>query len=118
MCTKICLTGFSACLELHSADQAMRNLFNGLAGEGAFDPDTIQVMTDAFERAWSSLQASGAPFSVAEYAETARDILARHIIKAARNGERDQQQLCQGALLQLAKTGLRTTLKGSRARLR
>ena len=85
----------------------MLNLFHELAGDGTFDPETVQIMTGAFDRAWSSLQASGAPFSVADYAETARDILARHIVKAARNGERDQQQLCQGALLQLARTGLK-----------
>jgi hypothetical protein len=96
----------------------MLTFFNKVAGEGAFDPETLQVMTDAFDRAWTSLLASGAPFSVAEHAETAREILAKHIIKAARNGERDQHQLCQGALLQLAKTGLQSKVRAAQARHR
>ena len=47
-----------------------------------------------------------AAFAAAPYAVGAREILGKYIVQAAKNGERDQQQLCEGALLQLAKSDL------------
>jgi len=41
-------------------------------------------------------------------AESARAILAKHIIEAALQGERDQGRLRDGALLALARSNLRT----------
>ncbi len=55
---------------------------------GAFDPNEIRILVAAFDRAWESVQASGA-ISGAE-AESARAVLAKHIIAAAKDGERDQ----------------------------
>jgi hypothetical protein len=84
----------------------MLRLISELGPEAAFDPDTVRIMAAAFDRAWGTLEAGGAPFSVGDYAERAREILARHIIQSARNGVRDQQQLCDGALLQLTRSDL------------
>ena len=84
----------------------MLKLVHELGAEAAFDPETLQVMAAAFDRAWSTLEASGAPFAAAHYAERAREILGKYIIHAARNGERDPRQLCDGALQQLTRSDL------------
>ncbi len=84
----------------------MLRLISELEPEAAFDPDTIRIMAAAFDRAWGTLEASGAPLSAGDYAERAREILAKQIIQAIRNGKRDQQQLCDEALLQLTRSDL------------
>jgi hypothetical protein len=75
-----------------------------LGREGAFDPETIQVMSAAFERVWASLKCSGAPFAADDYVDGAREILGKHIIMAARAGSRGEKQLCDEALLELAQS--------------
>ena len=84
----------------------MLKLVHDLEAEAAFDPETLQIMAAAFDRAWGTLEASGAAFAAAHYAVGVREILGKYIVQAAKNGERDQQQLCDGALLQLAKSDL------------
>jgi hypothetical protein len=74
---------------------------------GAFDPEDVRILVAAFDAAWESVKASGAPFSEPDYQETARDILAKFIIYAAKTGERDERTLTEGALLQLSKANLR-----------
>jgi hypothetical protein len=85
----------------------MLRLIRELGIEGAFEPETVCIMTAAFDRAWVSVQASGAPFSASDYAEGAREILGKSIIQAAKDGERDPQKLSDDALLELARTDLR-----------
>jgi hypothetical protein len=85
----------------------MRKLVKELAAESAFDPEALTIMATAFDRAWLSLRASGAPFAAGDHAERAREILGKSIIEAAKNGERDPQQLCDGALLYLARSKLK-----------
>jgi hypothetical protein len=75
---------------------------------GAFDPDEVHILVDAFDKAWQTAQASGVVYPEAQ-AEAARGILAKHIIAAALDGERDYARLRDGALLALAKSNLRTT---------
>jgi hypothetical protein len=75
---------------------------------GVFDPDTIQILTAAFDDAWAAVQASGSPLAMNSYAVDARTILAQHIIKLGKEGERDRRQLCDNALAHLAKIKLRT----------
>jgi hypothetical protein len=72
---------------------------------GAFDPSEIRILVAAFDKAWESVQARGAISGPA--AEPARAVLAKHIIAAAKDGERDQGRLRDGALLALAKLNLR-----------
>jgi hypothetical protein len=74
---------------------------------GVFDPDDISILVAAFDKAWEAVQASGAVFGEAE-ADLARAILAKHIIAAAKNGERDQTRLRDDALMALAQSNLRT----------
>jgi hypothetical protein len=75
---------------------------------GAFDPDEVRA---AFEKAWASVQTSGAIFETDGKAEAARAILAKHIIEAAKQGERDQGRLRDGALVALAQSNLRNVTR-------
>jgi hypothetical protein len=68
----------------------------------AFTPEAVKILTAAFDDAWARLEASGAPYSTAEYAEAARTHLARNIIDTARRGEWDQNKLSANALLYLS----------------
>ena len=77
--------------------------------DGAFDPAVIGILEDAFEDAWRRVQASKAPYGTDEYAAAGRTILARHIIQAAKAGERDPRWLADSALLYLSRQRLSRT---------
>src|SRR5947207_31398 len=89
----------------------MLRLIKELGAEAVFDPETLRILAAAFDDAWASVEASGAPLSEAKYAERAREIIGNYIIKAAKDGERDQRRLCDEALLQLTRSGLIKTAK-------
>jgi hypothetical protein len=78
---------------------------------GAFDPDEIRILVAAFDKAWESVQASGAIFDTDAKTQLARAILAKHIIEAAKQGERDQGRLRDGALVALAQSNLRNVTR-------
>jgi hypothetical protein len=69
----------------------------------AFDPNEVHTLVAAFDKAWEAVQASGVVYPEAK-AEAARAILAKHIIAAAKHGERDHARLRDGALLALAQS--------------
>jgi hypothetical protein len=73
---------------------------------GVFDPDDIQILVTAFDKAWEAVRASGVVFDTKDKADTARAILAKHIIAAAKDGERDEGRLRDGALVALAQSNL------------
>ncbi len=77
-----------------------------------FDPDEIRILVAAFDKAWEAAQASGV-FDKAE-ADSARAILAKHIIAAAKDGERDHGRLRAGALIALAQSNLRSATRPPR----
>ena len=90
----------------------------GLDGSGAmrrllaelgviFDPDDMQILVAAFDKAWEAVQASGVIYPE-DKVELVRAILAKHIIAAAKDGERDHGRLRDGALLALAQSNLRS----------
>ena len=64
-----------------------------------FDPETLDVMIRALDEAWERAQGSGGRLD--GQAGAARDVLAKHIVDMARQGERDRQQLIEGALIRL-----------------
>jgi hypothetical protein len=74
---------------------------------GVFDPDEIRILAAAFDKAWKNVQASGVTFDTKAKTDLARAILAKHIIAAAKNGERDQTRLRDDALMALAQSNLR-----------
>ena len=90
----------------------MLTFIDEYGGQTGLDPATLRIVGSAFEEAWKSLQTSGAPFAAERYTATAREILAKHIIQAAKNGERNLHRLSEGALLQLAQTKLRSGTRG------
>lgn len=56
-----------------------------------FDPEAITAMGDAYDRACAKLHDRGQP-------EVVREVIAKRIIKAAKEGERDPERLCGIAL--------------------
>jgi hypothetical protein len=70
----------------------------------AFDPHEVRTLVAAFDKAWESVQASGAIFDTDTKVESARAILAKHIIEAAKHGERDRGRLRDGAVAALAQS--------------
>ena len=76
--------------------------------EAAFDPDEVRALTSAFDKAWEAVQASGAKFDTEIHSRAARTVIAKHIIEAAMQGERDQRRLRDGALMAYTQANLRT----------
>ncbi len=58
---------------------------------GAFEPEAIAAMSEAFEAACNELNEAGQP-------KVAREVIAGRIIAAARAGERDPVRLRAAAL--------------------
>jgi hypothetical protein len=63
---------------------------------GVFDPDDVVILLAAFDKAWEAVQASGVTYP-ADKLEFVRAILAKHIIAAAMEGERDVGRLRDSA---------------------
>jgi hypothetical protein len=74
---------------------------------GVFEPDEVVILLAAFDNAWGAVQASGVRYP-ADKLEFVRAILAKHIIAAAMEGERDVRRLRDRALLALAQSNLRS----------
>ena len=74
--------------------------------DAAFDPETVTLLIGAFDIAWKCVKTSGSEYSLEKYSSATREILAKHIIEAAKLGERDQRQLTAGALLKLSHSNL------------
>lgn len=73
----------------------------------AFDPETLRILTGAFEDAWQSLRTVGTASRSDRHAEQTREILARCIIEMAKLGERDRPKLRNAALAHLAEANIR-----------
>lgn len=58
---------------------------------GAFEPEAIAAMSEAFDAACEKLSDSGPPAVI-------REVIAGRIIQAARLGERDPARLLEAAL--------------------
>jgi hypothetical protein len=71
-----------------------------------FDAEDMQILGAAFDKAWEVVQASGVIYPN-DKVELVRAILAKHIIAAAKDGERDHSRLRDGALLALTQSNLR-----------
>ena len=72
-----------------------------------FDADDMQILAGAFDKAWEAVRASGVIYPD-DKIELVRAILAKHIIAAAKEGERDHSRLRDGALRALAQSNLRS----------
>jgi hypothetical protein len=85
----------------------VRRLLAEHLGGLVFDPDDMRILVAAFDKAWEAVQASGVIYPE-DKVELVRAILAKHIIAAAKDGERDHGRLRDGALLALAQSNLRS----------
>jgi hypothetical protein len=68
-----------------------------------FDPFTLRILSDAFEQAWQSVQASG---QAETHQEETRELLAKCIIERAKLGDRNKDRLRQAALIHFAEDKL------------
>jgi hypothetical protein len=66
-----------------------------LPSDSVFDPETVRVLTTAFEEAWRAIDQTA---SVGPDADATRDKLARLIITAAQGGERNPIKLRDDAI--------------------
>jgi hypothetical protein len=64
----------------------------------SFNPETMNILTSAFDAAWNVIEESGA--SLANDAST-KELLAKRIIETASRGERDPTRLADDALAHL-----------------
>jgi hypothetical protein len=71
------LTSFSG-----ARGSTMRKLIEQLEPGAVIKPETIKILVSAFDRAWTFVGSSGTHFSLEEYAEAPRALLARHIIES------------------------------------
>ncbi len=68
----------------------------------AFDPETVKSLCDAYDKACRSLHDNGQPKIVSEVIALRIISLAKErIISLAKEGERDPDRLCAGALTAL-----------------
>lgn len=67
-----------------------------------FDPETIDILSEAFEDAWQRIEASGSAFAKPAYARVMRKVVAKHIIDEAQLGKRDMTELSSSAIRFLA----------------
>jgi hypothetical protein len=81
---------------------------------GAFDPETIRILSVAFEDACQSL--SGDRIVLGPDTDAMRDALARSIIDVAADGERDRCRLRDEALARLARALSNSSRDLNRAR--
>ena len=77
----------------------MLRLIEEFEGEGAFEPEEVEVLVKAFDAAWSSLAKSGARLDSDYRIDEARNIIGKFIINEAKKGERNSRTLTEGALL-------------------
>jgi hypothetical protein len=68
----------------------------------AFDPETTAVLASAFDTAWDRLVRSAGPMATETDKHALREQLAKQIIAAAQDGERDPRRLVERALSYLA----------------
>jgi hypothetical protein len=73
-----------------------------LLAKSSFDPDTVKILTSAFEAAWQSIKKSDMTLSTGGNPVAIREFLAKRIIEMGQQGERNQDLLVADALAHLA----------------
>ena len=88
-----------------------------LRSHGFFNPKTTKSLTAAFDTAWQILKTSGSTLTADYQSASTRELLAKHIIEMANQGERDPLRLIDGALAHLASQTEALPLVGSPGRI-
>jgi hypothetical protein len=68
-----------------------------LSSNASFDPETVNLLSNALEGAWQRAQTSGNRLARPGYANVMREVMAKHIVNLAEHGERDESALSNGA---------------------
>ena len=68
-----------------------------MLSSGAFDPDTVNAMTTAYEHACAALD-------LVDRTDPLKEVIAKAIIEHATSGERDAARLCEAVLKELLST--------------
>jgi hypothetical protein len=68
-----------------------------IPSDASFDPETVNLLSDAFEHAWHKVQTSGNRLARPGYARMMREVMAKHIFNLAEHGERDEIKLSDSA---------------------
>jgi hypothetical protein len=68
-----------------------------IPSNASFDPETVNLLSDAFEQAWRKVQTSGNRLARPAYANMMREVMAKHIFNLAEHGERDESKLSNSA---------------------
>jgi hypothetical protein len=71
---------------------------NATLFSASFDPETLNLLSDAFEDAWLKIRTSGNRLARPGYANVMREVMAKHIIHLAQRGERDEIALSNSAV--------------------
>jgi hypothetical protein len=66
------------------------------------DGDTRRLLALAVDQAWEVMKATDDPLVAEERAASTRDLLARHIVDLAKQGERNPDRLIDNALEYMA----------------
>jgi hypothetical protein len=72
-----------------------------LLSQTSFDPEMTDILASAFDIAWERIKNSASPLASGEAVAATRETLAKNIIAAAHEGERDKNRLIEGALSHL-----------------
>ena len=65
----------------------MMNINKFVVSNTSFDPETLNLLSDAFEDAWLKIQRSGNRLARPGYANVMREVMAKHIIQGLRGIE-------------------------------
>ena len=66
--------------------------------DASFDPETLNLLSGAFEDAWLKIQTSGNRLARPGYANVMREVMAKHIFHLAQRGERNEIALSNSAV--------------------
>ena len=80
-----------------------------LTGRRRFAQRAVASWRSAGEDAWRRVEQGKAPWGIRKLLDGGRTILTQHIIKMARDGERDPRWLADSALLYLSQQKLTDT---------
>jgi hypothetical protein len=68
-----------------------------VSSNASFDPETVNLLSDAFEGAWQRARTSGNRLTRPGYASVMREVMAKHVVHLARHGVRDENALSDSA---------------------
>jgi hypothetical protein len=91
------------------SENKMLQLLEKYTRDAAFDPETVRILTAAFDEVWHTVASSGKGFASERHVKAVREILALRIIEMAQLGERNQRRLTGDALLYLTRSNLKSS---------